>query len=127
MIFLLEVFTFFSNKFTPFCKISILMSPSTNISFSNIFKKFRISANICKNYTNRYELGFQKEQIHEDDFYFFRKNICSAETYHVLYNMQHLHLFYLSHIELCCSIQYKFLLQKLLYLVLFHCYQSRLF
>ena len=66
-IFPLDVFSFFSNKFTPFCKIFIFMSPSTNISFSNMFKEFRISANNLKscilrksiNYTYRYGLGFR--------------------------------------------------------------------
>ena len=59
-----------------------------------MFKEFRIFANNCKknffvwkslfrksiNYTCRYWLGFWKEQIHRDDFYFFRKKIFSAET-----------------------------------------------
>ena len=65
------------------------MSPSANISFSNMFKELRISANHCKrncicrrsiNYTYGYGLGFSEEQIHKDDFDIFKKSIFSFET-----------------------------------------------
>ena len=72
----------------------MFMSPSMNISFCNMSKEFRISANNCKkncilrssvNYTYRYRLGFRKEQIYKGDFDFFRKNIFSAETDVIFY------------------------------------------
>ena len=82
----------FSNKFTPFCKISIFMSTSMNISFSNMIKVFRISANNCKKFVSlnyklylRYGFGFWKEQIHKDNFDFFRRNISSVEIDFIFY------------------------------------------
>ena len=48
----------FSNKFTPFCKISIFMSASMNISFSNMIKVFRISANNCKKFVSLRSINY---------------------------------------------------------------------
>ena len=123
-IFPLDVFSFFSNKFTPFCKIFIFMSPSTNISFSNMFEEFRISANNLKscilrksiNFTYRYGLGFRNQQIHKDDFNFLERiflvlkqlSTCNTSTFSVSVTSNYAAAF---NINLCvknCSIQFCF-------------------
>ena len=68
----------FSNKFTPFYKIFIFISPSMNISFPSTSKESRISVNSYKKSisdTYRYGHGVWKEQIHKCGFDFFGKNI----------------------------------------------------